>query len=201
MPYDKITDCDIQAASGLDGNCLVYWSMTPFECIWSGTRWYCLLLLHPAPGQQNAAGWNGRWMGGKCPWIETCREAVRKLWLHSLKRILYIHIFLLATSTAAKINHEPNSWWITWQWNGWLIFQMLCKIPLPSFTWFIYLSFHHMVLQQHLENLEEWICYHLVRSYFEVAPKIPQKDPRGSMVQLTWNCWWTKSILLARNNE
>ena len=114
--------------------------------------------------------------------------------------IVYTH-FLLATSTAAKINHEPNSWWITWQWNGWLIFQMLCKIPLPSFTWFIYLSFHHMVLQQHLENLEEWICYHLVRSYFEVAPKIPQKDPRGSMVQLTWNCWWTKSILLARNNE
>ena len=59
--------------------------------------------------------------------------------------IVYTPFFAsLAASTAAKINHEPNSWWITWQWNGWLIFQMLCKIPLPSFTWFVYLSFHHM---------------------------------------------------------
>lgn len=133
---------------------------------------------------------DGRKMSVNRDMSRSCTETLIAQW----KRILYIHLFLLAASTAAKINHEPNSWWITWQWNGWLIFQMLCKIPLPSFTWLIYLSF----------NLEEWICYHLVRSYFEVAPKIPQKDPRGSMesmVQLTWNCWWTKSILFARSNE
>ena len=143
----------------------------PFEFIWSGTRWYCLLLLHPAP-------WHGRWMGGRCPWIvslkrmnciETCREAVRKLW------------------SAAKINHESNSWWITWQWqlasnakslnsiDGWYskcYVKYVKSLRLPSFLHVIYiLIISPYGLQQHLENLEEWICYHLVRSYFEVAPK------------------------------